>query len=146
MFGYPSVPQRDMREMSSPTGGRRDSAGFRWLVRPRRVLLLLAAIWVLNVFDLGYTLLESTRQQFVEVNPLAAPLIHAPASALVAYKVTLVAIGSVLLLIFARHRTTEWACWFLLATYLYVGIRWSLYYAGLQRYSVDPLGEISRMN
>ena len=144
MFGYPSVPQRDARQLSTPTVGR-GGVGFRWLVRPRRVLLLLAAIWVLNVFDLGYTLLESTRHQFVEMNPVAAPLIDAPARLLVAYKATLVVIGSALLLMFARHSTTEWACWFLLATYVYVGIRWSIYYADLHRYAVGPLSDTPRL-
>lgn len=137
IFGYPSIPPSDLRGAPSPDDG--PPRGFRWLIRPRRVLLLLAAIWVLNVFDLGYTLLESTRHQFVEMNPVAARLIDAPPSALVTYKATLVVIGSVLLLIFSWHSTAEWACWFLLATYLYVGIRWTLYYSDLHHELVGPM-------
>lgn len=113
-------------------------AGFRWLVRPRRVLLLLAAIWVLNVFDLGFTLLEVSRQHFVEMNPVAARLIDAPPVVLIAYKLALVAVGSGLLLRFAWHSTTEWACWLLLVAYAYVGVRWSLYYADLLETAHDP--------
>lgn len=120
----------NMRRQALPEQRRTDRI-FRWLIRPRRVLLLLAAIWVLNVFDLGYTLLESTQNHFVEMNPLAAGLIGEPTAMLVVYKASLVIIGSAVLLIFSRHSTTEWACWFLLAVYMYVGLRWCLYYAGL---------------
>ena len=130
MFNPSTMPGSDPRSRlpaCEATAGR----AFRWLIRPRRVLLLLAAIWVLNVFDLGYTLLEATQHHFVEMNPLAAGLIHAPTPLLVAYKASLVIVGSLVLLVFARHSTTEWACWFLLAVYVYVGLRWYLYFAGL---------------
>lgn len=101
---------------------------FRWLTRPRRVLLLLAAVWVVNIFDLGYTLLESLHSEFVELNPLAARLLDAPPELLVLYKTALLAISSTILLLHRRHRTAELACWLLLAAYLYVGICWGLYY------------------
>lgn len=110
---------------------------FAWLVRPRRVLLLLAAIWILNAFDLAYTMGEAGRSGFVELNPLAAPLLHSP-HLLIAYKCSLVLLGSILLLATAWHSATEWACWFLLATYAYVGLRWTIYFTDLMPGSVDP--------
>ena len=101
---------------------------FRWLVRPRRVLLLLAAVWVINVFDLGYTLLESLHSGFIEMNPVAAKLLSASPQVLVSYKTGLLAISSAILLVYRRHRVAELACWFLLTAYVYVAIRWWGYY------------------
>jgi hypothetical protein len=101
---------------------------FRWLSRPRRVLLVLAALWVINVFDLGYTLLESLYSGFIETNPVAARLIDAPPEALVAYKTALLGVSSTILLVYRRQRVSELGCWFLLAVYLYVAICWWLYY------------------
>jgi hypothetical protein len=101
---------------------------FRWLSRPRRVLLVLAAVWVINVFDLGYTLLESLHGDFVERNPVAARLMGTSPAVLVSYKTALLMISSAILLIFRRHRVAELGCWFLLTTYLYVAICWVVYY------------------
>ncbi|MFQ5805819.1 MAG: DUF5658 family protein [Phycisphaerae bacterium] len=101
---------------------------FRWLTRPRRVLLVLAAVWVINIFDLGYTLLESLHSGFIEMNPVAARLIGASPAVLVSYKTALLAISSTILLIYRRHRVAELGCWFLLAAYLHVAICWWFYY------------------
>ena len=92
------------------------------------MLLVLAAVWVINVFDLGYTLLESLHSGFVELNPVAARLLGASPVVLVGYKSALVALSSTILLIYRRQRVAELGCWFLLATHLYVGICWLSYY------------------
>jgi hypothetical protein len=101
---------------------------FRWLTRSRRVLLTLAAVWVINLLDLGYTLLESINSGFIELNPLAARLIGQSASALVGYKLALLLVSSTILLICRRHRVAELSCWLLMAVYLYVAICWCCYY------------------
>jgi hypothetical protein len=111
---------------------------FRWLIRPRRVLLLLTAVWIVNIFDLGYTLLESTRRDFIEVNPFAAKLVGASPEALVVYKATLVVLSSAILLAHRRHRIAELACWFLFAIHLYVGICWARYYEDMLETLIDP--------
>jgi hypothetical protein len=92
------------------------------------VLLVLAAVWIINVFDLGYTLLESLHSGFIEMNPVAARLIGSSPEVLVSYKTTLLAISSTILLIYRRYRVAELGCWFLLAVYLHVAICWWLYY------------------
>jgi hypothetical protein len=118
---------------------------FRWLTRPRRVLLVLSAVWVLNIFDLGYTLLESLHNGFIELNPLAARLVGESPAALVGYKAALIAISSAILLVFRRQRVVELGCWFLLAVYLQVAVCWAFYYedrlAALEdpAVNVDPL-------
>jgi hypothetical protein len=118
---------------------------FRWLTRPRRILLLLGAIWVLNVFDLGYTVLEATRHSFVEINPVAAPLLTAPTYILVIYKAVLVAASSAILLLLRRHRVVEVGCWFLLGVYCCVAARWILYYNDLMESINDPAVNIPRL-
>lgn len=105
--------------------------------RSQRVLYALAAIWVLNFFDLGFTITESKAKLFRELNPLAATMMDHP-HALVLYKTSLVVIGSWLLLRYRRRRLTELACWLLLATNGYVGIRWQQYYADVLVTFHDP--------
>ncbi len=101
---------------------------FRWLTRPRRVGLTLAAVWVLSLFDLGFTLLESDRGHFVEMNPIAAKLLDGPAAAVIAYKVGLVGVGTIILVALRRHSVAELGCWFLFAANTYVAVRWYVYY------------------
>lgn len=124
--------------------GAIDSADLRpeaslrfWMERPRRVLYLLAAVWVLNFLDLGLTLTESGARLFRELNPVAARMMDEPL-ALVMYKASLVWIGSWILLRFRDRRLTEMACWFLLATYSYVGLRWQQYYTDVLVTFHDP--------
>jgi len=99
-----------------------------WFNRPRRILLLLAAVWVVAVFDLGYTLAESGTADFVEMNPLAAKLLGGPQHFLMAYKFGLLSIGTGILLALRRHAAAEVGCWLLFGFKLYLGIRWYLYF------------------
>ncbi len=92
------------------------------------MLFALGAIWIINLLDLGYTLLESLHRGFVEMNPLAAGLIAESPTALVAYKLVLLLISSTILLTYSRHRVAELGCWFLLAVYLCVAVCWWGYY------------------
>ncbi len=104
------------------------AAHFPWLTRARRVLLALAAVWVLNVFDLGFTLIESAHGHFVELNPIAASFLGHADHVLIAYKFGLLTFGTTILLLLRHHRMSELGCWMLLATYVYVGVRWYAYY------------------
>jgi Domain of unknown function (DUF5658) len=115
-----------------------------WLDRPRRVLLVLAVIWVLNAFDLCFTMIEAHGRHFRELNPLAEMLLHNP-DALVAFKTSLVAIGSTILLTFRSRRIAELSCWFMLATYLYVGLRWWDYYEQLAFIQQDPAVDLTHL-
>lgn len=109
-----------------PAAGRRGPTPY--LSRPRRVLLVLAAVWVINVFDLTYTLAESFTGGFVEANPLAARLLHTSPTMLIAYKALLLTASSTILLSLRRRRITELGCWLLLGAYVYVAACWGIYY------------------
>ena len=115
---------------------------FGWLVRPRRVLLVLAAMWVLNLFDLGFTLIEAGRSHFHELNPVAARFLTQPSYVLAAYKAILVGLGSTILLALARHRIAEVTAWFLLGVYIAVAVRWSIYYKHLNNTVPDPATQL----
>lgn len=114
------------------------SSTFRWLIRSRRIILALAAIWVINVFDLGFTLHESQRYHFVELNPVAASMLRDAPHLLVAYKISLVTIASAILIALRRERVCELGCWLILAVYGCVGVRWMFYYEELLATIPDP--------
>jgi hypothetical protein len=100
----------------------------RGLRRAHRILLVLAGIWVLNLFDLGYTLHQSQARHFTEMNPVAARLLNQPPLVLCAYKLSLLITGTAILVWLRRHAVAELACWLLLSCYFYVAIRWLVYY------------------
>lgn len=109
-----------------------------WLSRPRRVVALLTLIWALNVADLFYTITEQRQKLFRELNPVAVHLMDNHPAGLILYKFTLVAFGSAILIAHRRERVAELSCWFLLAVYGYVGIRWAIYYDHLAIAMTDP--------
>lgn len=114
-----------------------------WLNRSRRVLLTLAIVWVISIFDLGFTLAEWGTPDFVESNPLAVSLLKGPSWAVGAFKFGLLTVGTAILLLLRRHSVAELACWFLLATKLYVAVRWFAYFDCLVRDHVNPLLDAS---
>ena len=99
-----------------------------WLpaARTRRVVLILAWIWVLNLFDLSYTLLSQKTGDFEELNPVARLYTHSPAM-LAFFKVGMVATGSIVLVAFRRRRFTEAACWGLGIVYTLLALFWFFY-------------------
>lgn len=107
----------------------------RWLAarrdatasRARRVVLLIVLLSVVNAFDLAFTLLASSSAHFVELNPIAAGLVHTTAG-LVAFKILTVLLAFCILFHFRRRALTELACWALCGVYAALAGRWWLYY------------------
>jgi len=110
-----------------------------WLNRPRRVLLTLAAVWVVAIFDLGFTLGQAGTVDFAEMNPLAARLLGGPEQLIIAYKFGLLTLGTAILLWLRRHGIAELACWFLFASKVYLAVRWYSYFDCLLHGYVNPL-------
>lgn len=97
-------------------------------IRQRRVLLLLAALWVLNIFDCGLTLMAWTQGHLSEANPVARYVLgHGPES-LVLYKLTLVGASSLMLWRARFHPLAERAIWLLVVAYAVVAVHWRLCY------------------
>jgi len=119
--------------------GRDWRAAFRWLNRSRRVLLTLAAVWTVSIFDLGYTLSEWGSADFTELNPVAAHLLGGPQQAIIAYKFGLLSLGTLILLALRRHLIAELACWLLFAAKVYLAVRWVLYFDCVLHGYTNPL-------
>ena len=107
--------------------------------RSRRVLLALTIVWVVSIFDLGYTLSEWGTNDFVELNPLAAKLMSAPGHLVVVFKFGMLGVATLILLALRQHRVTELACWLVVAAKLYLAVRWFVYFDCLLYGYVTPL-------
>jgi hypothetical protein len=103
-----------------------DSAGS---ARRRRVIWLLAAVWLLNIFDLEFTVRAHELGSFTELNPLAAGMLSMPWSYLAAFKFISVGVGTLILMCLSRHHIAELGSWLLVAAYVFVAARWYQYYA-----------------
>jgi hypothetical protein len=110
-----------------------------WFNRSRRVLLTLTAVWVVAVFDLGYTLAESGTGDFFELNPLAAQLLGGSPHTVILFKFGCLGFGTLILLALRRYAIAELACWFLFVATLYVAVRWYGYFDCLLNGYINPL-------
>ena len=113
-----------------------------WLNRSRRVLFTLGAVWIISTFDLGFTIAQWGTTEFLEANPIAAPLLNGPTHVLIIFKFGLLSFTTLVLMLLRRHLVAELACWFLLATKLYVAIRWFVYLDCVVRGVSNPLVEM----
>lgn len=96
--------------------------------RGRRVLILLAAIFLLGMGDLYATLTHVNSIGMVELNPVANYLIMSESNAgLILYKFGTVGIAIGLLLRTRFHRTAEAACWGLLLVMTMLTFHWFNY-------------------
>src|SRR5882672_1251507 len=103
--------------------------------RPVRVFLLLAAVWLLNGFDLLFTILADKLGCFIELNPLAAALLDdGDYAGIILFKIALVGGGTFILWHLRRHRLAEMSTW--LVAFLYVGLafRWYRFYESWNHY------------
>ncbi len=123
------------RAHAEPAANRRNLRGYR-LTRPRRVLWVLAAVWVLNIFDLGFTMIAHVHGNFTELNPIAAGMLSGPWYHVAAFKFVTLGVGTIILLMLARHKVAELGSWLLLAAYVLVAARWYHYFDGMLD---DPL-------
>lgn len=96
--------------------------------RSRRVLLLLAAVWIINGFDLVFTLLAERDGILHEQNPIARALLPHGELVVALFKVSLVAGASVLLWRCRAHRCTELAAILAVLVYACVALQWKACY------------------
>ncbi len=115
---------RSWRALAAPAGRilRADDPG-----RSRRVVVLLTLLWIISILDLICTLWASRLEGFVELNPLAAPLVHSMA-ALATFKIGTFTLASAVLLTFRRRVLTEVGCWLACAAYVAVAGVWQAYF------------------
>lgn len=116
--------------------------------RAHRVICLVLGIWLLNGFDLAFTVLSHEQGVLHEDNPVARQLLQNGPASIILFKVGLVLIGSYPLLRFRTVRIAELAATLILISYVLLAIRWSVcydFYATTVHHTVD-LAEIANMN
>jgi hypothetical protein len=89
---------------------------------------LVFGIWLLNGFDLTFTVLSHQQGVLHEENPLARHMLQYGTTSIVLYKIGLVLIGSYPLLRFRRARITELGTYVILAAYAFLAIHWATCY------------------
>jgi len=115
---------RSFRAVAEAIRRRRGDATAR---RVRRVLLILVWIWMLNIFDLFFTMAALKVGGFEELNPLARLYLHSP-EMLSFFKLGMLLTASLVFLAFRRRRITEVGCWGLAAVYTVLSFIWFAYY------------------
>ncbi len=107
---------------------RRLVLGWGQASRSRRILILLAGVWMLNAFDLGFTILAHAQGALLELNPIANLLLAYGTEAVIAYRLGIVLFGTSLLWWARRHRLTEMGTWLVMVAYVAVALRWHHFY------------------
>lgn len=99
------------------------------MLTPRsfRILLLLAALWVMNLFDLFCTLMAYRIGHFGELNPLAESFIHHPPSVL-SFKLAALIFSTGTFWLTRKMRVAEISCWGLTVVYSYLSAVWIQYF------------------
>lgn len=116
-------------EPSAPPRSFRHRMGC-WLTESRshRVICLLAAIWLLNAFDLTLTILSHEQGFLQEQNPVAQHILEMGTPSIALFKIGLVLVGSYPLLRYRHVRITELASFVILFVYALLAARWSACY------------------
>ncbi len=98
--------------------------------RSRRVAEAITAVWVMSLADLALTIWAHVFTPFVEMNPLASALLHVGFPALILFKLTTTAVGTLIFWRLREHGRSELMLWGLVGVYILLGIRWSQYTTG----------------
>lgn len=93
--------------------------------RPHRVLCMIAGVWLLNAFDLVFTVLAHQQGFLVEVNPVACCLLEWGAAWIIAYKIILVAAGSYPMVCFRTAPVAEFGAFVVFVCYFVLAAWWS---------------------
>jgi hypothetical protein len=109
---------RGVRLGAVPSGGQRE--------RAFRTTVMLAAVFVINLFDLALTQSQMARGNFAEANIVAAALVSSPGGVAM-YKALLFGLGALILYRLRDHPASEMAAAGLLACHIAL-IGWWLAY------------------
>jgi hypothetical protein len=98
-----------------------------WLAaaRSHRVICIVLGIWLLNGFDLTFTILTFEQGMLHEENPVARYILQYGTPSVVLFKIGLVLIGSYPLLRFRQKRVAELGAFTILAAYALLSVHWS---------------------
>ncbi len=91
--------------------------------RTRRVAVLLLILLLLNIADLGFTLIASNSMFFIEANPIANIFLQHPIFLLL-YKAVLLSFAFSVFWLNRKHPLTQTACWICFIAYSILTILW----------------------
>jgi len=134
MAGYATTTLSDSRmaalRRDMPPSRRWSARAIEWIVEARshRVICLVLGIWLLNGFDLAFTVLSHDQGMLHEENPLARHMLAYGTAFIVLFKSGLVLIGSYPLLRFRTARITELGSFVILLAYAILAVHWSQCY------------------
>jgi hypothetical protein len=100
-------------------------------------LLLLAALFVFNAFDLAFTQSQIPRGNFNELNQLAAGVIDCPIQ-IAAYKTLLFGAGAIILARLRKHRLSQAGLYVLCTCYGGLMVWWHQYIRCVEVCLSDP--------
>jgi len=107
-------------------------ADSRWRQRRgHRVVLLLILLWILNGFDLAFTIMAHGLGDFNEANPIARRMLDPPIRVIV-FKVSSVVFASGIFLIYRRRVLVEAGCWIMCAIYVAICVLWGAFWNSYQ--------------
>jgi len=125
-----SLPTPTLTETNVPPGTSRPWVNrlIHWAVEARshRVICLVLGIWLLNGFDLAFTILAHENGILSEQNPLARHMLQKGTTSVILFKIGLVLIGSYPLLRFRQARITELGTYVIISAYALLAFRWSI--------------------
>ena len=126
MHGYATSTLSDPMT-ATPACRRRSARVIEWIVEARshRVICLVLGIWLLNGFDLAFTILSHDQGMLHEENPLARHMLAYGTASIILYKIGMVLIGSYPLLRFRAARITELGSFVILLAYAFLAVHWS---------------------
>ena len=112
-----------------------------WMAEARshRVICIVLGIWLLNAFDLAFTVLSHEQGVLHEENPVARHMLQHGTASIMLYKIGLVLIGSYPLLRFRRARITELGAYVILIAYALLAVHWSTCY---ELYTVTATNDV----
>ncbi len=94
--------------------------------RARRIAQLLAVMWVLSLVDLCFTIWAHYCMPFRELNPVAdAMLKQNEVPILIAYKVGLTLVTTIIFWSLRAHRPAEVGSWVVVLLYVALTLHWS---------------------
>jgi hypothetical protein len=96
--------------------------------RSRRIVIALGMVWLLNGFDLWFTVLADTLGALFELNPFARWILPYGMGAITVYKLAALTVGTGLIWRSRHCRLAEIGTWFIVAINVGLALRWHQFY------------------
>ena len=96
--------------------------------RPHRVFALLTLVWIAQIADLLFTIVAHKQGLLTELNPLGVWALRYGPAGVVAFKIVLLAFGSIILWLYRRRAAAECMLWLVVAVCFGLSLRWRDYF------------------